>query len=142
MYMSDYNKPIGYWLKHLDQLIEDSFERLLAADGLTRRQWQVLNTLADGPASREQIAEVLAPFWTDAGRESVAVLDALAGRGWLHSAAERVELTAAGRTSHAELLERVVASRRRVTEGISAEDYQAVVGGLARMARNLEQAAG
>jgi hypothetical protein len=38
-------RPIGYWLKHLDRLIEDTFERTLSMEGLTRRHWQVLNTL-------------------------------------------------------------------------------------------------
>ena len=27
-------RPIGYWLKHLDRLIEQSFERTLGAEGL------------------------------------------------------------------------------------------------------------
>ena len=48
MYMSDDNKPIGWWLKELDRLLESSFEQVLAADGLTRRQWQALNAAA-GP---------------------------------------------------------------------------------------------
>ena len=58
MYMSDDNKPIGWWLKELDRLLEASFEQVLAADGLTRRQWQALNAAA-GP---ESVASALAPF--------------------------------------------------------------------------------
>ncbi len=123
MYMSEYNKPVGYWLKHLDRLIEDSFERVLAADNLSRREWQVLNTLAGGPASHARTVEALAPFWVDAESEFAAVVDALVRRGWVQPAGERFELTEAGRTSHAELLDRVTASRRRITEGMSAEDY-------------------
>ena len=56
MYMSDDNKPIGWWLKEVDRLLELSFEQVLAADGLTRRQWQALNAAA-GP---ESVATALA----------------------------------------------------------------------------------
>jgi hypothetical protein len=55
-------RPIGYWLKHLDRLIDDSFSRALAADELTRRHWQVLNTLARGPASPAELTQALEPF--------------------------------------------------------------------------------
>lgn len=37
-------RPLGYWLKHIDGAIEESMGRLFAADGLNRRGWQVLNT--------------------------------------------------------------------------------------------------
>jgi hypothetical protein len=58
-------RPIGYWLKHLDRLIEDNFDRLLASEGLTRRHWQLLNTLHRGPSTHEELAEAVAPFVTD-----------------------------------------------------------------------------
>ena len=31
-------RPIGYWLKHLDRLIDQAAERALAEEHLTRRQ--------------------------------------------------------------------------------------------------------
>ena len=54
-------RPIGYWLKHLDRLIEDTFSRTLAGQGLTRRHWQVLNTLAQGPARPADLSKALQP---------------------------------------------------------------------------------
>ena len=59
---ADAARPIGYWLKHLDRLIDDSFSRALAADELTRRHWQVLNTAARGPASPAELTQALEPF--------------------------------------------------------------------------------
>ena len=47
--MDQLQRPIGYWLKHLDRLIEASFERIFADEGLTRRDWQVLSTLDAAP---------------------------------------------------------------------------------------------
>jgi hypothetical protein len=49
--MADDRRPIGYWLKHLDSMIEGTFERTLASEGLTRRHWQVLNTLHTQPST-------------------------------------------------------------------------------------------
>ncbi len=38
--MEPERRPIGYWLKHLDGLIERAFEGALGTAGLTRRHWQ------------------------------------------------------------------------------------------------------
>ena len=129
MYMSDDNKPIGWWLKEVDRLLEDSFEQVLAADGLTRRQWQALNAAA-GP---ESIAAALAPFLTGDPAELTAVTDSLVERGWLSGD----ELTAAGRDAMEALTAKVQALRRRVTAGVSDQEYGATVGVLRRMAENL-----
>ncbi|MEU4290718.1 MarR family transcriptional regulator [Kribbella sp. NPDC026596] len=129
MYMSDDNKPIGWWLKEVDRLLEDSFERVLAADGLTRRQWQALNAAA-GP---ESIAAALAPFLTGDPAELAAVTDPLVERGWLSGD----ELTAAGLEALEALTAKVQALRRRVTAGVSDQEYGATVGVLRRMTENL-----
>ena len=55
-------QPIGYWLKHLDRLIDRAFEQSLGASNLSRRHWQVLNTLIERPVAVRGLAETLAPF--------------------------------------------------------------------------------
>ncbi|HEU4909957.1 MAG TPA: hypothetical protein VFT17_13930, partial [Propionibacteriaceae bacterium] len=45
------DRPIGYWLKKLDGLIDAEFERQLGEASLSRRQWQVLSLIEDGPRS-------------------------------------------------------------------------------------------
>jgi hypothetical protein len=128
MYMSDDNKPIGWWLKEIDRLLEESFERVLADDGLTRRQWQALNAAAgDSP-----IGEALAPFLSSA-EQLAAVTGPLVARGWL--AGET--LTADGERALQALSTKVQAQRRRVTAGVSDSEYLATVGVLRRMAANL-----
>jgi DNA-binding MarR family transcriptional regulator len=129
MYMSDDNKPIGWWLKEVDRLLEASFEQVLAADGLNRRQWQALNAAA-GPDS---IATALAPFLTGDPAELAAVTDPLVARGWLDG--ER--LTDEGRAALTALTEKVQLQRRRVTAGVSDEEYVATIGVLRQMAQNL-----
>lgn len=41
-------RPIGYWLKELDRLINERFDEDLAAGELSRRHWQMLHSLAEG----------------------------------------------------------------------------------------------
>ena len=43
--MINTERPIGYWLKKLDRLIDKHFELQLSNAGLARRQWQLLNLL-------------------------------------------------------------------------------------------------
>lgn len=73
-------QPIGYWLKHLDRLIDEAFERTLGADGLTRRHWQVLNTLAGGTSTAASLAVALQPFVDDGASALERVLDDLLRR--------------------------------------------------------------
>jgi hypothetical protein len=139
MYMSDDNKPIGWWLKELDRLLEASFEQVLDADGLTRRQWQALNAAA-GP---EPIAVALAPFLAkvadaaEAEGELRATVDPLTDRGWLSD--ER--LTVDGQAALDGLRAKVQAQRKRVTAGITGEEYAATIDVLRRMAENLKGSA-
>src|SRR5262245_25638260 len=117
--MQQDGRPIGYWLKHLDRLIEDAFERALATEGLTGRLWQVLNVLRPGPATPAEVAEALDPFLGDdpSVGETVTggVTGDLAGRGWVRLLDDgRLELTGQGRQGHARLRRRVGALRRRV----------------------------
>ncbi len=58
----DATKPIGYWLKHLDNLLERQFDATLADLDIGRRHWQLLNTLSRGPASREELTPRARPL--------------------------------------------------------------------------------
>lgn len=126
-------RPIGYWLKEVDRLIEESFVRLLREEGLTRRHWQALNTIADGPTPAADVGTALAAF-----EPTVApVVDDLVARGWVSETGDVLTLTDAGRAAHAMVRERVTASRKLATEGITADEYASTVGVLERMAGNL-----
>lgn len=129
MYMSEDNKPIGWWLKELDRRIEAAFEQLLARDDLNRRQWQALNAAA----GEEPIAVALAPFLA-AEADLAAATGPLEARGWL--AGE--ELTAAGRAALARLTELVVTQRQRLTAGIDDGEYAVTLAVLRQMAANAQ----
>ena len=130
MYMSDDNKPIGWWLKEVDRLLEVSFEQTLAADGLNRRQWQLLNA-----AHREEaFAVALAPFLSGDPAELASLTAPLTARGWL----DGDRLTPAGALALEQLTEKVQVQRRRVTNGIVDAEYLQTIDVLRRMAANLD----
>jgi hypothetical protein len=131
------DRPIGYWLKKLDGLIDAEFERQLGEASLSRRQWQVLNLIEDGPRSVPELESELKPFL----REVLDFGDALSGlvtRGWVDSTDNIMGLTETGRAQFGLLKARVAELRQALTAGISAEEYQATIDVLARMAVNLE----
>ncbi|MDX3231539.1 MarR family transcriptional regulator [Streptomyces sp. ME19-01-6] len=137
-------KPIGYWLKYLDGLLEVEFERVLSDSGLVRRHWQALNSLSTGPKALDELTAALRPFWGAAAITLDEVLDGLERRGWLarEGADGPYALTPLGTEGHAAVAERVGATRRRVTGGVTDEEYLATVDVLRRMAENLGGVAG
>lgn len=147
-------RPLGYWIKEIDRRIEADFGRLLAHEGLTRRHWQVLTTLAEQRAGTlAQLDAALAPF-TPTTRPQ---LNDLINRGWAtespagaehpeprDQAADQpgreVVLTPAGRAAHDRVAERVRAFRAQVAAGLSERDYATLVALLERVAGNLTPA--
>lgn len=138
-------KPIGYWLKHLHNLIEAQFDAVLAATGLTRRHWQVLNTLSRSAASAGRLDEALAPFRGEPGPDVESVLTGPGGlieRDWARRdpATDEYALTDTGRTAHAALAEQTTDSRTELLRGITPQQYTETVRVLAAMAANAEAA--
>lgn len=137
------DKPIGYWLKHLDRLIEDAFGRAFAEQNLTRRHWQVLNALSKSPLDAAALAETLRPFWGPGVITAADVTGDLAERGWVSLDNEgRYTLTPAGLAGHAEVSAATNAIRATFTDGLTEAEYYSTVQVLQRMAANLERTSG
>ncbi|MEW1838624.1 MarR family transcriptional regulator [Nonomuraea angiospora] len=113
------DKPIGHWLKQLDNLLEDAMDQALQTT--TRREWQVLNRAAQESTDAMPFTGV---------DEAVQRLTA---KGWLAGG----ELTDAGRAAHGEISEKVGQFRQQVLEGVSSQEYLATVDVLRRMSANL-----
>jgi DNA-binding MarR family transcriptional regulator len=132
-------RPIGYWLKHLDRLIEDTFSRTLAGQGLTRRHWQVLNTLANGPASPADLTKALAPFLRDDSTGQATTEADLIDRGWIsHDHDGRLRLTPQAQAAYQQAHKQVQQTRELMLHGVDADEYAAVIDILTQMAANLE----
>lgn len=128
------NQPIGFWVKRLDRLIDDRSEALLTEAGATRRDWQVLNLLAETSRTLADIEAALAPF------PDVAA----ATRKLLHHGhatedeTETIHLTDTGRALRVDLGGRIATLRELAVRGIEDHDYQHTIDTLTHMCRNLE----
>ncbi|MFB9908003.1 hypothetical protein [Allokutzneria oryzae] len=125
-------RPLGYWLKHIDALIEADFAAALADFGLDRRTWQVLNTLHAKPHTYAELTAAVAPF-----PDTDAAVRALAERGLITVTENTLYLNDTGEKSYVEVAARVRERRERITRGISDEEYAATITVFERMAANL-----
>lgn len=133
------DRPIGYWLRRLDALLEEALDRALAEEGVGRRHWQTLNVFRNGPVDTAALAERLAPFWTEGAITADEVVEELTRRGWVERTADgRLGLTAEGVAARSRLAARVEESRRRLAEGITPEEYATTLNVLRRMTENAQ----
>jgi hypothetical protein len=120
------HRPFGFWLKVVDRRLSEEMETLFAADGITRRDWRVLNLLA-GEAHDERLADRL--------RSKPHALHHLAERGWITGTPP--VLTDAGREARDRLEGQVSTLRERVAGAVSAEDFATTLRSLEAIAREL-----
>ena len=129
------HKPIGYWLKTLDRLIDENFDRALAAEGVQRRHWQILNIVTTSPATNAEIAAALGPFWAEGAITLDEVLADMTRRGWITGPEPR-QLTECGEAALGAIRERTNL-REKILAGLTAEQYTQTVAVLEQMAANL-----
>jgi hypothetical protein len=144
----DAPRPIGFWLKLVDGLLDERFASTLEEHGVTRRQWQLLNVLSRGPATVEQLDAAVAPFLSagpdpvdddgvTAAETSAEHLSELIESAWVNATAVGYELTEKGRVAFDALAETVATIREELSEGLTQDQYDETVVVLERMARNL-----
>jgi DNA-binding MarR family transcriptional regulator len=131
-------RPIGYWLKKLDRLIDGQFERQLGDAGLSRRQWQILNLLHDGARSMPELQDELEPFLQDAPNELDDAVTGLLSRGWADAQNAVISLSKTGEAQFGLVTANIAELRQDLAAGISPEEYRATVDVLVRMVANLE----
>lgn len=119
-------RPFGFWLKLIDRRLSEEMETLFAADGITRRDWRMLNVLA-GEVHDERLAKRL--------HAKPHALRHLAERGWV--AGFPPEITDAGREARDRLETQVTALRERVARAVSPEDFATTLRSLEAIAREL-----
>ena len=130
-------RPIGFWLRLVDRLLEERFAGVLEEHGVTRGQWQLLNVVSNGGATAEVVERAVEPFTTADGTPVSAQLAELIESGWVELRGTEYGLTKRGEIAHDRLAEVIGELRTHSTEGISDEDYASTLTTLERMARNL-----
>ncbi|MEW1980403.1 MarR family winged helix-turn-helix transcriptional regulator [Citricoccus sp. NPDC079358] len=131
---------LSYWINLVDTLLTTRVNESLAEHGLTRAQWQLMNTLTARPQTTEELSQSLAPAaaTTEEGPRTVEEhLDELVESGWLVAEGGMYTLTSTGRTSGERVAAVVEELRAEITEGLDDGQYQRVVQALKTMARNL-----
>jgi len=129
-------RPIGYWLKAADRAITARVDEVQRANGVTRLEWQVLNTIAEAARSPEQILAALHMFLERPTLDSL--LTDFRDRGWIAEDAKgTVSLTDAGRQAHARILAKQEEVRQQLMRGISVDEYATTLQVLKRIVENL-----
>ena len=131
-------RPIGYWLKQVDQLLTERIDEAQAVHGVTRTDWQILNLLKEnGRASDELIFSIMHTF-VDAAQFQEIIYH-LIDQGWIDEtlASGELQLTCAGYDQHARIFATQKEVRQRAMQGIIQEDYVTVIRVLQQMVENL-----
>lgn len=130
-------KPLGYWLKLLDRLIEEDLDRSLEPYGLNRRHWQILNLLVQAPRDAHAIDTDLHAFFT--GRSDAArSLRELTAAGWtVMTDSGEASLADDARRRFEEMQASVRSARHRISSGLERADYDMTITTLRTMCRNL-----
>ena len=133
--------PIGYWLKHTDEVITRHVDQVLDDRGFNRFRWQVLNMLYEaGTMTRGTVFATMQTFIS--ADQLKEILDGFARAGWLVTRgagnATELELTEAGRAERDAVFKLQSDVRRRAMQGITEQEYATVVTVLQRMVSNLD----
>ena len=121
-------RPIGWWVRRLDSLLEEAVDAVVTGEGLTRRHWQVQHSLATGTEPEDDVD---------------AVVSDLVGRGWVvRLGTGGVGLTPEGAAAHDRVNRAVGRVRRHVADGLSRSEYERTILVLSRMVDNIERALG
>jgi hypothetical protein len=122
------NRPIGYWLRAADRLITREFATAFEDEGVTRREWMILNVLGGTVDAPELAARI---------QRGGKKLRGLAERGWVTEDDGAWTLTDEGRAAAARLSEVVAGIRAKVAGAVSPEDFATTLASLEAIAREL-----
>lgn len=122
------SRPLGFLLRTVDRLIEREFERAFADEGVTRRDWRILNVLG---------GDVEAPGLTEHLERRSKKLRGLVDRGWVTETEGSWTLTDQGRAAKERLGAAVAGIRSKVAGSVADEDFATTVRSLETIAREL-----
>ena len=130
-------RPIGYWLRLVDGLLDEQFARTLDEHGVTRMQWQLLNVLVRGQASVEMLDAAASPFLVAGAETTIDHLTELIESAWVDATPTGYELTERGHGALNRLTNVVAEQRTQMSTGVAETEYLTTITTLERMARNL-----
>ncbi|MGM7670453.1 MarR family winged helix-turn-helix transcriptional regulator [Microbacterium sp. A93] len=125
------SRPFGFWLKAVDRLMAAEFASAFDSEGITRREWRLLNVI-DGtaPSGHPKSDRPSQPRKLPAHK-----LARLIELGWVTDADGTWTLTDEGRTAKERLGSVVEGIRAKVTDAVPAEDLATTIATLEQLAR-------
>lgn len=124
------SRPLGFWLRTVDALISREFAQAFDGEGVTRRDWMLLNAVS-GDVEAPGFAERFA-------RKGGKRLRSLEDRGWVVETGDGTWiLTEEGRMAKERLGAIVDGIRSRVSGAVSPEDFATTLASLEAIAREL-----
>ena len=119
----DRSRPFGFWITAADRLLAARFATAFEDEGITRREWRILNVV-DGtvPIGRELPERALRP---------------LLDLGWIERTADGWALTADGSAARTRLSTAVEEIRDEVAALLDAEEFATMAASLEKLARGL-----
>jgi|SRR5450432_3653726 len=128
--------PIGYFIKQADDLLTKGINEIQSESGLTRTDWQILNSIAEKEQSNEaELTMLLKPF---AKENSVnAILTKFKTDLLLNEKDNKLSLTKKGIELHKTCLEKQKLFRQTAMLDISELQYQQAVSTLQKIIENL-----
>lgn len=130
------NKPIGYWVKQVDEVLTQGINNIHMAFGITRTDWQVLHTIHEhGSISSSKLTDLLKPFADAQALEKIIVT--FRERELLHTGDEAaLSLSEKGRQLHAGCFEKQQAFRKKAMSGIAEQEYVTAISVLQKIVEN------
>ena len=123
-------RPLGFWLRTVDALINREFAAAFDGEGATRRDWMLLNAVS---------GDVNVPGFADrVARKGGKRLRGLEQRGWVEESGDGTWiLTEEGAAAKERLGGIVDDIRSRVSGAVSPEDFATTLASLEAIAREL-----
>lgn len=129
--------PIGYYIKQVDELLTKGIDEIQNEFGLSRKGWQVLNTVFQkDEISRTNLQSLMNPF---ADLEALNFIVAeLQERQLVIEKEEQLTLTIKGIELHKSCLQKQQAFRQKAMANISELQYETTLTTLQKMIENLQ----
>jgi len=127
--------PIGYYLKKVDNLLTDGINKIHAENGLTRTDWQILNTInGSGNMDRQAISGLLSEF---ANNETINnAISGLITNG-LVSGNKELKLTDKGKEVFRTCLQKQTSFRQESMQNLTEQEYLQLIATLEKIMDNL-----
>ncbi|MEV7632651.1 hypothetical protein AB0N64_09595 [Microbacterium sp. NPDC089318] len=113
-------RPFGYWITAVDRLMRAEFGTVFEDEGITRRDWRMLNRIDDGERAHD-------------GRGFK--MRRLRDLGWVERTPDGWALTEAGALAKRRLGTSVDGIRARVADALTPDEYAAMAATLEKIAR-------